>query len=76
MKRLLSIIAIAILLASCASKKTVSDGSSTPSISITKTQKAEQTEFLHRINNNHISALQARARISVVTANCQCDATL
>ena len=56
MKRLLSIIAIAILLASCASKKTVSDGSSTPSISITKTQKAEQTEFLHRINNNHISA--------------------
>lgn len=56
MKRLLSIIAIAILLASCASKKTISDGSSTPSISITKTQKAEQTEFLHRINNNHISA--------------------
>ena len=56
MKKLLSIIVIAVLLASCASKKAATGDSSTSSTSLTKTQKSEQIEFLHRICNNHQSA--------------------
>ena len=54
MKRLITILSVVLLLASCASKKIASDGSNTSSL--TKTQQSEQQAFLKRVLDNQVQA--------------------
>ena len=54
MKRLITILSVVLLLASCASKKVVGDGSDTTGLS--KTQKSEQQAFLKRVLDNQVQA--------------------
>lgn len=54
MKRLITILSVVLLLASCASKKIATDGSNTSSL--TKTQQSEQQAFLKRVLDNQVQA--------------------
>ena len=60
MKRLITIISVIVLLASCASKKAVTDGSATTGL--TKTQKSEQQAFMKRVLDNQVQARNIVAR--------------
>lgn len=69
MKRLITIISVIVLLASCASKKAVTDGSATTGL--TKTQKSEQQAFMKRVLDNQVQArnIVASADFRLVAGN-------
>ena len=69
MKRLITILSVVLLLASCASKKVVGDGSDTTGLS--KTQKLEQQTFLKRVLDNQVQArnIVASADLRLVAGN-------
>lgn len=69
MKRLITIISVIVLLASCASKKAVTDGSATTGLS--KTQKSEQQAFMKRVLDNQVQArnIVASADFRLVAGN-------
>ncbi len=69
MKRLITIISVIVLLASCASKKAVTDGSATTGLA--KTQKSEQQAFMKRVLDNQVQArnIVASADFRLVAGN-------
>ena len=69
MKRLITILSVVLLLASCASKKVAGDGSDTTGLS--KTQKSEQQAFLKRVLDNQVQArnIVASADLRLVAGN-------
>ncbi len=72
MKRILPVITLILLLASCASKKVVGDlGSSTTISSTSKAEKAEQLNFLNRVNDTKSTAknIVASADFRLVAGN-------
>lgn len=71
MKKFLTILAAAILLASCASKKVVSDTTAGSAVTATKQQRTEQANFLHRVADNSLTAknIVASADFRLVAGN-------
>ena len=69
MKRLITILSVVLLLASCASKKVAGDGSDTTGL--TKTHKSEQQAFLKRVLDNQVQArnIVASADLRLVAGN-------